>query len=297
MTPKRTISFRFLPLLAVLSMVAVPSWADSPSPKKVAGSYTYHGDRYDSPDMAKRKALEGARIDALSREFGTVISQDVLQSDRVGSHGETSKFLALSASEVQGEWLSDESQPEFKVELDAADNLVVSCSIQGLARAISNSAASFETAALRGGMPATEYYTGDNLTLSFTPSTDGYAAVFLMDESGSVFKMLPYMGDPRQEVKVKRNYDYVFFDEKRHPADFGEIDSFEITTDGEIEFNKLYVIFSPDAFSLPVMHAPKNDAQLPFLTEEEFTKWLLKTRRNDQRMGLKQINLKLFPAK
>ena len=61
--------------------------------KKVKGEYTYYGDKNDSPAMSKRKALEGARLDALSKEFGTIVTQDVLQSDRVDANGEVNKFF------------------------------------------------------------------------------------------------------------------------------------------------------------------------------------------------------------
>lgn len=68
----------------------------------MSGNYTYYGDINDSPAECKRKALEGARIDALSQEFGTIVSQDVLQADRIDSNGESNKFLSLSATEVKG---------------------------------------------------------------------------------------------------------------------------------------------------------------------------------------------------
>ncbi len=267
--------------------------------KKVSGVYTYYGDRNDSPAMSKRKALEGARLDAIAKEFGTIVSQDIVQAERMGSNGESTNFFALSSSEVKGEWIADSGDPVYEVSLDKDDNLVVRCTISGTARGLTNEAVDFEALALRNGsrreMASTEYHSGDDLFLWFSAPVDGYVGVYLMLENDEVWQMLPYPTDPGQEVKVKKDYEYVFFDRSKAEGTFGEIQEFEIATDGDVEFNKLYVIFSPNAFSRPVMHAAKSDQSLPYLSPEEFSRWLVKNRSNDSKMNVKQINLKLFP--
>lgn len=285
--------------LAACVMVMTQTAGASAEVKKVSGNYTYYGDKNDSPAMSKRKALEGARLDAISREFGTIVSQDVMQADRVDSNGESTKFLSLSATEVKGEWIADEGEPKYVVSLGNDDCLIVNCRITGTAKSANNDAVDFEALALRNGTTkgnaSTEYKEKDNLYLSFTAPVDGYVQVYLMGEDNRVSKMLPYQQNPDGEVKVKKGYDYVFFDDSRALGGFGEPDAFEIQTKGEIEFNKLYVLFSPNAFSLPVMHPAPDELSLPYLTDVEFSKWLVKVRRNDPKMGVKQINLKLLP--
>lgn len=279
--------------VAFASQTAV---ADS-AVKKVSGNYTYYGDANDSPAMAKRKALEGARLAAISSEFGTIISQDILQADRVDAKGESSKFFSLSATEVKGEWIADEGEPKYVVSLDSDDCLIVNCRISGTAKGIDNEATDFEALALRNGTTkgnaSTDYKQGDYLYLSFTAPVDGYLQVYLMYENGDVLKMLPYSSDTKQEVAVKKDYDYVFFDSHRPNPTSGNVDEIAISVDNDLEFNKLYVIFSPKAFSAPVMHPANALMPLPYLTEEEFSSWLVKNRRNDPKMGVKQINLKL----
>ena len=283
--------------MAVCAFLLVQTATAAPDVKKVSGTYTYYGDKNDSPAMAKRKALEGARLDAISREFGTIVSQDVLQADRIDSKGENNKFFSLSSTEVKGEWIADDGDPAYVVSLGNDDCLIVSCRVSGSAKSISNDAIDFQALALRNGSTkgnaSTEYYAKDNLYLYFTTPVEGYLQVYLMYENGDVLKLLPYINDPKQEVKVKKDYDYIFFDENR-PSSFGPVDPMGISTDGEIEFNKMYVVFSPNAFSRPVMKTDKSGA-LPYLSEEDFSKWLVKNRRNDPKMGVKQINLKLFP--
>lgn len=282
----------------ILVSLAIFAYADvyADGVKKVEGTYTYYGDKNDSPASARRKALEGARIDAISKKFGTIVTQDVLQADRIGANGEDTKFFSLSATELKGEWIADDGEPVYEQALDADGNFVVTCKVKGTAKEISNESVEFEALALRNGKTkgnaTTEYHEGDDLYVSFTAPMDGYVAMFLMLEDGKVLKLLPYISSGRQEARVNKNYDYVFFDDQRAAGDFGTIDSFQIATNGEIEFNKLYVLFSPTAFSMP-MTKIVND--IPTLGEEDFHKWLVRTRRNDAKMGVKQINLRLMP--
>lgn len=290
-------------ILFTLSLTCILNFSQSihaaSGVKKVNGTFTYYGTQNDSPAQCKAKALEGARVDALSKEYGTIVSQDVMLSDRVDSKGETSNFFSLSATEVKGEWISNDGEPVFNVSLGSDDCLIVRCSVSGTAKAISNEAAEFEAIAMRTGVDGkyatTEYSDGDDLYIKFKSPIDGYVAIFLMQKNGETLKMLPYRNTPTQEIKVKKGFDYLFFDDTKAAGDFGEIDPLVITTDGEIEFNKLYVFFSPNPFSMPMMETPRSDMELPYMKEENFSKWQVKMRRNDPKMNVKQINLKLVP--
>lgn len=271
----------------------------APPVKTVKGEYTYYGDKTTSPAECKRLALEGARLDALSKEFGTIVTQDVMQADRIDSNGESNKFLSLSSTEVKGEWIADEGEPEFEISLDKDDNFVVHCKVKGKAREISNETTEFDARVLRNGTKignaATEFYDGDDLYLYFTAPVDGFVSVFLSLEDGNVYQMLPYLGDTKGEAKVKKGYDYVFFDPTKAEGNFGVPDQFRIATAGVIEFNKIYVVFSPSYFAKPVMRGRSSMAELPSLSETDFSKWLVKTRRNDPKLGVKQMNLKIYP--
>lgn len=265
--------------------------------RKVTGVYTYYGDKNDSPAMSKLKALEGARLDALSKEFGTIVTQDILQTDRLDSKGETNKFFSLSATEVKGEWIADIGQPIYEVRLNNEDNLVVCCHISGMAKGITNEAVDFEAIVLRNGSSkenaSTEFNTNDNLYMYMMTPIDGYMAAFLLQEDNRVIKMLPYQQNPKQEIKLKKGYDYIFFDPTKANGTFGEIDPYIMNAPDGIEFNKMYVIFSPNSFSLPITKIAADG--LIYTPEKDFSQWLIKSRHNDPKMGVKQINLKIYP--
>ncbi len=243
-------------------------------------------------------AAEQARIDALAREFGTIVSQDIVQTDRIRTGRETNDVLAVSMTEVKGEWLGDTEEPRYEFSYDNDSNMVVSCTVKGTARAITNEAVSFETTALRNGIHSanadTRFRDGDDMYLYFLGSTDGYLTVWLEDESRTVYNLLPYPRDPKSEVRVKRYQEYTFFNSSLGKGMFGPEEELILTAPEETEYNRIYVVFSPNPYSRPAMSA---DAGLPSLPSADFSKWLMRMRRNDPKMGVKAINLEISPRR
>ena len=66
--------------------------------KRVCGDYTYYAEGNETPNMAKQKALEGAKLQALATEFGTVLSQSTLTNIGNDNGSEKNFFSQLSAS-------------------------------------------------------------------------------------------------------------------------------------------------------------------------------------------------------
>lgn len=263
--------------------------------RDVVGEATYYDDGTLSKVECMRRALEQARIDALAKEFGTIISQDILQTDNFSNGRETNDFLSLSSTEVKGEWIADLGEPVYEFSRDKDENLIVTCRIRGKAKAISNNSVSFEAIALRNGEKAsnadTRYRDGDEMKLLFNASSDGFLCVFLQDESGKTYGLLPYPRDSKSEVYVKKDRQYLFFTGKDN--EFGPSDELLMTAADKREYNRLFVVFSPSRFSRPVMSTGAEG--IPSLRSEDFSKWLIKARRNDNRMGVKAINLEINP--
>lgn len=263
---------------------------------EVSGEATYYDDGRHSRVECMKFAAEQARINALAKEFGTIVTQNISQTDRISNGRETNDFLATSMTEVKGEWISDIGEPKYEYSYDAQQNLIVTCKIRGKARAISNEAASFETAVLRNGVyrrnEDTHFKSGDSMYLYFLGATDGYLMVFLEDESRNVINLLPYPHDPKGEVKVKKYEEYTFFSQEKSTREFGQVEELELTAEDYPEYNKLYVIFSPNSFSRPVM---KGVGELPQMASADFSRWLQKARLADPKMGVHVINLEIAP--
>lgn len=283
--------------LMVLAMGVQNAAADDI--KTVSGEYTLLGDGRLSVSEAKRMAAQNARIEALRKEFGTIVSQDLMQSDVMHGSEQKSHFLSLSSSEVKGEWLGDIGEPEFTTSLDSNDNIVVTCRVKGKAKPISNKSTDFEAVVLRNSTDkrngAIHFNHRDDMYLYFSAPVNGYLTVFLADETGEVYCLLPYSNGDVNEIKTKKGYDYIFFDPKRG-TDFGTVDELQLTAPDHEEYNKIYVIFSPEPFSqAPVSF--KIPGCPPSMEADAFYSWLLKTRRNDPKMGVKSMNIMISPKK
>lgn len=280
----------------VVAVSSIAAYADNPT-VDVKGTYTYYPKNSESRVVAERKALEGARSEALKQKFGTIVQQNTMQSSSVKDGREDIHFLELSTTESMGEWISDIGKPEFNWDFDADKNFFVECRVKGKARAITNEASEFNATVLRNGTDLRHadnfFKSGDQMYLDFTAPSKGYVTVFLADESGQVFQMLPYPGSHIDEVKVERNKEYKFFDPASE-GEFGQVQEMILEAlDGE-EFNQVYVLFSPNIYSMPPMHMNPGNVP-PSMSQEEFSKWLLKVRRADSRMGVSKINLTISP--
>ncbi len=287
--------FQIRTMLLSILMIVPTIMAAGAGPREITGEATYYDDGSLSRIECMKRAAEQARIDALAKAFGTIISQDIVQADRVSSGRETNEFLSLSTTEVKGEWLGDVEEPQYEFSRDANENLIVTCRVRGNAREISNQGVPFEALVLRNGEKevhaSTSFRDGDEMRVLFNGAADGYVCVFLQDETGTVYGLLPYPRDAKSEVKVKKDRKYVFF--KGGDKEFGPSEELIMTAGDEPEFNRLFVVFSPNAFTRPVMSA--NGSGLPSVSAKEFTKWLLRVRRNDQRMGVKAVNIRIDP--
>ena len=276
--------------------IALPMQMSALKEADVKGEYTFYGDGSHSRDECKRMALEGARLEALRAEFGTTVTQDIVQHDLVNDGGESTYFSALSSTEVKGEWIADTDEPKYSFSVDDEGNLVVKCTVRGRAREISNETVDFHTLALRNGneerFADTSYKNGDELKLLLKAPVDGYAAVYLIGEDRKAYALLPYLNDPVGEVKLKRGKEYVFFDIEKADSSHGPVDVLIMTTDAPRVYNRLYVVFSPNRFSRAV-DTYTDEVTPRTLSFEEFNRWIAKCRKVDPKMGVKIINLEI----
>lgn len=292
----RKINFKDLTLS--LALLLIPGSLLAADIVSVKGESTFYDDGTHSKVECERLALEQARIDALAKKFGTVVSQDILQTDRVQGNREKNDFLSLSSTEVRGEWVADEGDPIYTYDHDANANLIVTCVIKGKAKAIDNEAVQFNSQVLRNGTDSRNadinFKDGDSMFLDFQGSDDGYLAVFLEDEQKQVYQLLPYVNDQKTRIPVKKGTRYVFFS-----PDFGLrgelVDELILTASYNTEYNRVYVLFSPEQFSAPVMN--REPGNLPWMKADDFTKWLVRTRKNDPKMGMKAMNLIIQPSR
>ena len=285
--------------------MVVMSLGASAQTSTISGTYTYYGDPNQTPKEAMAAAIESARISALGKEFGTLITQDILSQE----NNTDSYFMQLSSAEVKGEWIEDIDKPEAKiVDTTPTGVLVIEAKVKGRARPLKKEAADFEALVLRNGtdpkrFASTDFKEGDKLYLYFKAPADGYVAAYFIDEKQQVFCLLPHESRSDGLQPVKHSKEYIFFSEK-HDPDYGNFDDgIRITCEDErLEMNRLYVIFSPTPFVKPVDHAGASlghdGLQLPRnLSLKDFSNWMRKVYARDNKMSRKVLRLSIKPQK
>ena len=283
-------------IILILTIILACTGISAGPVKTVKGEFTFYGDRSHSPESCERHALEGARIAALAKEFGTIVTQDVYQRETVANGDESLYLSSLNSTEVKGEWLEDIGSPKFERSFDADGHMVVKCTIVGKAREISNESVDFLATVLRNGtehkFADTRFRDGDDMYLLFKTPVEGYVAAYLIGDDRQAYRLLPYSSDRTGEVKVKHDKEYVFFSTGKADRSHGIVDEYTLTADSDIERNQLYVIFSPKPFSKAV-DTKHSDTLPPQLDFDDFSRWLSSHRTRDPKMGIKVMHLEI----
>lgn len=262
--------------------------------QKVTAEYTYHAPENVSIEEAKRVALQRAQLQAIADAFGTIVTRsNVTRMENKNGKSDV-EMLSLGASEVKGEWLRTDGEPEYDITYE--DNmLAVSVRVRGVIREIANAAVDFQARILCNGtedkFEREEFRNGDDLYLSFRSPVDGYLTVYLIDAQGTAYCLLPYRSDSEGRTAIKGNRHYVFFSTAHVPTEQrNSVDEYTMTCDNSSELNQIYIIFSPHLFTKAVDYAGEGvqPRELPY---EEFQQWLFKCRKQDWEMRVEVKNI------
>lgn len=263
----------------------------SQSKRTVAGEYRMMVPSYMNRVEARLVAIEQAKIDALAKEFGTIVSQTNLTVMEKANNQSSDSFYSLGMCDVKGEWLKDLKEPVV-TEAIVDGQLWMIVEVKGVARELKSAKINIESHLLRNGKEdkyeSDDYRSGDVFYMSFRSPTKGYLAIYLLDADRNAFPIVPSSNE--EEFPIKRGERYVFVDnEQNHLI---------LTTEKPQELNQVYVIFSPNKFYPEnVVNSKKNPDLDKYLTEEyktvtplpyvpykKFQKWLNELRLRDTEM-------------
>ncbi len=274
-------------LFSVCFMMGMSLVAVAQKTERVTATYTYYAPEHVSIEEARRVALQRAQLQAIADAFGTIVTQTNATTVKNENGKSDVSLLSLGASEVKGEWLRTDGEPEYEIAYEDG-MLAVTVRVKGVIREIVNAAVDFQARVLCNGtedrFEQDRFRNGDDLYLSFQSPVDGYLTVYLLDAEGTAYCLLPYRGDTGGRVAVKGNRRYVFFSVDDVPAgEQGMVDEYVMTCGNGKELNQIYVIFSPQLFTKAVDYAGEGlqPRELPY---EEFQQWLFDCRKQDREM-------------
>lgn len=283
--------------LYIFVLLVYSAVAFSQRTEKVTATYTYHAPENVTLEEAKRTALDRAKIAAIADAFGTLVTQSntTLATNK---NGETdSRFFSLGGSEVKGEWIETTKEPEYNIKYDSG-MLVVSVEVSGRIREIVSAGIDFTAKILRNGVEekfeSNEFHSGDDMYLLFQSPVDGYLTVYLLDETiQEVFCLLPYKASGQGAYAIEHDRSYVLFSASKATDNPNMVDEYSMTCSREIEYNDIYVIFSPNKFSKANTNESSDDILPRQLSYENFQKWLVKLRKKDKGVVVNNKQIKI----
>lgn len=282
--------------LTSLFVLSVFSVSVAQKPITVCGEYTYYAPENVTPAQAKQVALQRARVAGLIAEF----NQTVYQSNTTvvsNCNGESiTEFYSFGGSEARGEWIEDSEAPKFEIFYEQ-DMLVVKASVCGKAREIKSAGIEIEVRVLRNGLePKFEndhFNSGDDMFLYFRAPVDGYVTAWLLDRgSQTVYCLLPYRNMEQGAMDVEHNKEYVFFHQNRKLKDWQHIDEYTLTANSAVEFNEVYVVFSPNSYTKAIS-ITTGDLLPRELSFKDFSAWLTRCQTKDPDMTVSKKTIEI----
>lgn len=259
--------------------------------EKVTAEYVYHAPDNISLEEAKRIALDRAKIQVIADVFGTIVSQSNFTAVTNRNGKSDVDFFSSGGSEVKGEWIESIGEPEYAISYEQG-MLVIKASIVGRIREIISAGVNFKASVLCNGTDLKyerhDFRSGDDLYLYFQSPMDGYLVVYLVDDLQMVYCLLPYRNQGSGAYTVKANTSYILFSKKKSiNNEVSLVDEYVMTCLREKEFNRIYVIFSPNKFSKASTRKQQSGEVSPYeLTLKEFQRWLTDCRKYDKDMSL-----------
>lgn len=259
---------------------------------KVKGSYTFYAPRTMSLQDAEQEAIRCAQTDALAKEFGHVIVQNTTSvlTER------DEHFYQLNNIQEKGEWIETIGEP--KIERGFYDDgFCITCTIEGWAREIQSAKTDIDLKILCNHPNAeyehTDFKSGDKLYVHFKSAEKGYIAIYLYDkENNKVMCMLPYMRDNSSVNAIDRDKKYIFFSKEMNELPSRAME-YKMGCSENSTVNTLYILFSKNEFTKPMLSTGEDRRSLPSISYEKFQKWLTKCQSNDESFMILKRNIKI----
>jgi hypothetical protein len=236
-------------------------------------------------EQARDKAEDLAMINAIENAFGTFVEQN---ADITVENG-TVSYNIIGSTKVKGEWLRTDKK-SFKEDIqDQLDNdqqkekiIWISCHIEGEVRE-TRSRANLDIKLLRCPMvecETTSFLDTQSFYLYFKSPVDGYLSIFMDENNEATRRLFPYLNQGNASaVKIDGDRTYFLF---TNSSDLNKYttraDEIELYAYNSVEYNFVYVIFSPIPYCKPILSDASliaNGYVLPkAISTQKFQEWL-----------------------
>lgn len=286
-------------LIIIFLLTPLFSLAQKPKERSVKAEdlvFTYPSNM--TPEEAKRRAVESAKKQLIENEFGVLI-QSHNTTTMTNRNGESqTEFDFRGESSVNGVWIETIGEPKVSW-TGGDDSIIVTVSIAGKIREITNNQAEFDVHVLRNGtdlkFKTTDFISGDDFYLYFKSRTGGFLAIYLDDHNGNVIFLSPFY-DRNETIPINKNKEYLFYKSESTSIHTDNIKEYKMKCSSSIaEYNTIHVIFSPNNFSLA--EAVLIDNNMIICDSATFRIWLTRVVSRDKQVTFKEIPITIKPQR
>ncbi len=260
----------------------------------------------ESKDAAKKRAKEGAIINALEKSFGTAVFQGnslFVKNITTGEKTQTTTgFNTIAETYVKGEVIEELTIEFSEIPFEKIINkkkefgTIIKCELKIKAAEYSEPTANFSAFSLNctdtTNCKTTSFKKNEDFFLYFKSQKNGYLAIFIDDNESSSL-LFPYVSNREKYYDgypiVQNKAYFLFSKEKQFNPDKLIVD--ELTWESRENLEKLTIIFSPNKFDLPDLKSKKSYEIPQSLPSVDFNKWLIQLRKKSKEIEIKKIVL------
>ena len=270
--------------------------------KKIRGEAERFSPESESPEIARKKVIQEAQINALEKAFGTALTERTMNISET-REGHTSNISRSSGeSLINGDWIRNLTSPEItKVPVD--NGTMYYAKVYGEAREMKYNRIDVDCWLLCNGTDPDKdrlrgdiFYEGDELYVYFISPVDGWLAIYLIDDDNehTTQRLVPYDDQKEVAYPIVANREYIFFSKKTAEPQYVDfVTRMIVEARKKVDINDLYIIFSPNEFKqVPTTvykHSRHNTVETDIQSElmprettyQKFDEWMCKQRRKD----------------
>lgn len=245
-------------------------------------------------DMTEAEAVETAireaKVEALARQFGTIISSETWSEISEDSSRLSESFYQSGMTLVKGEWIRDIQSPEVVKSICANGDIMISVTVKGKARAIESLPLDLNVyTSLPGAhIPQNSFRNDTRFTVNFKSPEDGHIAIYLGDEEGDICRLLPFSRQSESSTRVEAMKDYEFFTSQE-----GDEEQYRFLTFKPRERNTLYIIYAGHEFPRPV-DIYNSERNLRMLKRNAFLDWIGRLRSIDKSVQVETLHIEII---
>ena len=263
--------------------------------------------------MSKKQARDEAKQKAIINAIENVLGTYVEQETNINIESGKTNFAIFANTKVKGDWIETistdyyENTNTVKGEHGVETEIWITCKVVGKVREIIKPSLAFQIFTLNcenKSCRQTDFMNDESLYVYFKTPTNGYLSIYLL-EAETVYRLLPYEqmeGTYLNAVPVTADKEYIFFSAKPENNYFqnfsyDQVDELLMYTESDVEYLKMYVVFSTKLFVKPILNEGKvveEKYSIPkSLTVKEYLDWVTKNRIYNPDFNYDEINLSI----